>query len=296
MYSNGGRLSLVSPANLVLAGYPKNQVFAVQQQINGNNGSPIRRKKAEWGDWVNLGADIATALGTGLGNYIGYKRLNTKLARPKYYEETPVILDTTYHNAAQLANLERMRLAGNKSIGDNTANSQVAQHRMRLNNLEYLGKQNELLDYAANQEAALRNTQAQIEQGVRQRNIAAKNAWSQEVADITNRERELENNRTLMLTQNHANTLAGINRGLTNFGNSILQRQQDNNALTALIASSNPGSYKTAIMNGFNPGVDALINEYNREIGEDNFDDKYLYKIRGMIPKMYWRRLSSPNG
>lgn len=292
----------LTPAQSVLVGYNPQDVFAAQQQENGNNSTPVKgnRKKAALGDitpydWVNLGSDIGTALGVGLGNYIGYKRLNTKLARPTYYEETPVVLDTRYHNTAQLANLDRMRLAGNRSIGQNTASSQVAQARMRLNNLDYLGRQNELLDYAANQEAALRNTQAQIEQGVRQRNIAAKNAWSAQVADITNRERELENNRTLMLTQNHANTLAGINRGLTNFGNSILQRQQDNNALSALIASSNPGSYKTAIMNGFNPGVTALINEYNNAVAEDNPDLDYLYKIRGMIPNRYWKNLSSPN-
>lgn len=291
----------LTPAQSVLAGYNPQDVFAAQQQENGNNSIPVKgnRKKAAMGasiyDWINLGADVSTALGTGIGNAIGYKKLNTKLARPTYYEETPVVLDTKYYNAAQLANLDRMRLAGNRSIGQNTASSQVAQHRMRLNNLDYLGRQNELLDYAANQEAALRNTQAQIEQDVRQRNIAAKNAWSQEVADITNRERELENNRRLMFTQNHANTLAGINRGLTNFGNSILQRQQDNNALTAIISSGNPGSFKTAIMNGFNPGVDVLINEYNNVVKEDNFDKNYLSRIESMIPKIYRRRLNKIN-
>ena len=217
----------LTPAQSVLAGYNPAAVFAAQQAENGNNQTPVKgnRNKAAWGDWVNLGADVFTALGTGIGNAIGYKRLNTRLARPTYYEETPIQLDTTYHNAAQLANLDRMRLAGNRSIGRNTASSQVAQQRMRLNNLDYALKQNELMDYKANQEAALRNTQAQIEQGVRQRNIAAKNLWSQQVADITNRERELENNRRLMLTQNHGQTLAGVNRGLSNFTNSLLQQK-----------------------------------------------------------------------
>lgn len=248
----------LTPAQSVLAGYNPSTVFAAQQQENGNNQTPVKgnRKKAAFGssitpyDWVNLGADVFTALGTGIGNAIGYKKLNTKLAKPTYYEETPVILDTTYHNAAQLASLDRMRLAGNRTIGRNTASSQVAQNRMRLNNLDYALKRNELMDYKANQEAALRNTQAQIEQGVRQRNIAAKNLWSQQVADTINKERELENNRTLMLTQNHGQTLAGINRGLSNFNNSILQRQQDNRALQAMIAASNPGSYGTFVENG----------------------------------------------
>lgn len=284
----------LTPAQSVLAGYNPQDVFAAQQQENGNNSTPVKgnRKKAALGDitpydWVNLGADIGTALGTGIGNYIGYKRLNTKLARPTYYEETPVILDTTYHNAAQLANLERMRLTGNRNIGQNTASSQVAQARMRLNNLDYGLKQNELMDYKENQEAALRNTQAQIEQGVRQRNIAAKNAWSKEVADITNRERELENNRTLMLTQNHANTLAGINRGLTNFGNSILQRQQDNRALQAMIASSNPGSYATFVGNG------GLTPKENMELWESIYNKSYKTEDDARLAKAAYSNLTA---
>lgn len=277
----------LTPAQSVLAGYSPQDVFAAQQQENGNNSTPVkgnRHKAAPGGitpyDWVNLGSDIATALGTGLGNYIGYKKLNTKLARPTYYEETPVVLDTRYHNAAQLANLDRMRLVGNRTIGQNTANSQVAQHRMRLNNLDYLGRQNELLDYATNQEAALRNTQAQIEQGVRQRNIAAKNAWSAQVADITNRERELENNRRLMLTQNHANTLAGINRGLSNFTGSILQREQDLNSIRAYMAASNPGTMKVFYNNGGTLGRKADIEFYNSLNDEEDKELKDKMRIR----------------
>ena len=293
----------LTPAQSVVAGYNPQAVFAAQQQENGNNSTPVKgnRHKAALGDitpydWVNLGSDIGTTLGIGLGNYIGYKKLNTKLVKPTYYEETPVILDTRYYNNAQLANLERMRLAGNKSIGQNTASSQVAQARMRLNNLDYGLKQNELFDYAANYNANMRNQQAQLEQGVRQRNIANRLQNSREVADTINRERELNNNRILMLIQNHANTLAGINRGLSNFSSSILQRRQDNNALSAMIAASNPGSYKIAIMNGFNPGVSALINEYNNAVAEDDPDVNYLNKIRSMIPARYRRSLSSPNG
>ncbi len=269
----------LTPAQSVLAGYNPQDVFAAQQQENGNNSTPVKgnRKKAALGDitpydWVNLGADVGTALGVGLGNYIGYKRLNTKLARPTYYEETPVVLDTRYHNAAQLANLDRMRLAGNRSIGQNTASSQVAQHRMRLNNLDYLGRQNELLDYAANQEAALRNTQAQIEQGVRQRNIAAKNAWSAQVADITNRERELENNRRLMLTQNHANTLAGINRGLSNFTGSILQREQDKDKLNTYIALGGEGTAERMALAGVNLPFEQRYALYNKYINKPESD------------------------
>ena len=301
IFSNRIRPELLSgftPSKAIQLGYNPDVIFPIQQEANGNHSTPVKgnRKKAAVGDWINFGSDIATALGTSLINRNAYNKLRVDLKRPEYYEETPVVLDTTYHNAAQLANLERMRLAGNRSIGQNSASSQVAQARMRLNNLDYGLKQNELMDYKENQEAALRNTQAQIDQAVIQRNIANKLQHSREVADISNRERELENNRTLMRTQNWTNMLAGFNRAGTNLYTAIQQRKADNNDLTALIASSNPGSYKTAIMNGFNPGVDALINEYNREIGEDNFDDKYLYKIRGMIPKMYWRRLSSPNG
>ena len=261
----------LTPAQSVLAGYNPQDVFAAQQQENGNNSTPVKgnRKKAAVGDWINFGSDIATALGTSLINRNAYNKLRVDLTRPEYYEETPVVLDTTYHNAAQLANLERMRLAGNRSIGQNTASSQVAQARMRLNNLDYGLKQNELMDYKENQEAALRNTQAQIDQAVRQRNIANKLQHSREVADISNRERELENNRTLMRAQNWTNMLAGFNRAGTNLYTAIQQRNADNNALRAYMAASNPGSYETFLSNGgsFGNKIDA---EYYNALKEKN--------------------------
>ena len=261
----------LTPAQSVLAGYNPQDVFAAQQQENGNNSTPVKgnRKKAAVGDWINFGSDIATALGTSLINRNAYNKLRVDLTRPEYYEETPVVLDTTYHNAAQLANLERIRLAGNRSIGQNTASSQVAQARMRLNNLDYGLKQNELMDYKENQEAALRNTQAQIDQAVRQRNIANKLQHSREVADISNRERELENNRTLMRAQNWTNMLAGFNRAGTNLYTAIQQRNADNNALRAYMAASNPGSYETFLSNGgsFGNKIDA---EYYNALKEKN--------------------------
>ena len=255
----------LTPAQSVLAGYNPQAVFNAQQQENGNNTTPVKgnRKRAALGDWINFGSDIATALGTSLINRNAYNKLRVDLTRPEYYEETPVILDTTYHNAAQLANLERMRLAGNRSIGQNTSSSQVAQARMRLNNLDYGLKQNELMDYKENQEAALRNTQAQIEQGVRQRNIANRLQHSREVADISNRERELENNRTLMRAQNWTNMLAGFNRAGTNLYTAINQRNADNNALLAYMAASNPGTVETFIGNGGSFGKKADVQYYN---------------------------------
>lgn len=288
----------LTPAKAVILGYNRKNIARTQQLLNGNHiSTPVKesRNKAEVGDWINFGSDMATAIGTSLINNRYLKKYKTNLVTPEYYEETPVQLDTKYHNKAQLANLDRMRLASNKTIGENTANSNVAQLRMRNNNLEYGLKQNELLDYAANKESELKNIQAELNQGVRTRNTANRLQWSRDVANIKNEELGLKNSLQSMKSQNWTNMLAGMNRAGTNLYTAINQRKVDNNALSALIASGNPGSYKTAIMNGFNPGVDALINEYNREIGEDNFDNKYLYKIRGMIPKIYWRRLSSPN-
>ena len=261
----------LTPSEAVQLGYNSDKVFSIQQKANGNHSTPVKgnRNKAALGDWINFGSDIATALGTSLINRNAYNKLRVDLTRPEYYEETPVVLDTTYHNAAQLANLERMRLAGNRSIGQNTASSQVAQARMRLNNLDYGLKQNELMDYKENQEAALRNTQAQIDQAVRQRNIANKLQHSREVADISNRERELENNRTLMRAQNWTNMLAGFNRAGTNLYTAIQQRNADNNVLRAYMAASNPGSYETFLSNGgsFGEKIDA---EYYNALKEKN--------------------------
>ena len=282
----------LTPAQSVLAGYNPQAVFAAQQQENGNNSTPVKgnRYKAGYGDWINFGSDIATALGTALINNNAYKKLNVNLQKPNYYEETPVILDTKYHNAGQLANLERMRLAGNTTIGRNSANSQLAQARMRLNNLDYGLKQNELIDYAANYNANMRNQQAQLEQGVRQRNIAAKNLWSAQVADTINRERELGNNRTLMRGQNWSNMLAGFNRAGTNLYTAINQRKSDTNALRAYMAASNPGSDETFLLNGgtFGPEVDAEYYNRLRNVAKTEDQIALMNKIRGRMTS--WQR------
>jgi len=282
----------LSPAKAIELGYNPDIVFPIQQKANGNNSTPVKgnRHKAGYGDWINFGSDIATALGTALINNNAYKKLNVNLQKPNYYEETPVILDTKYHNAGQLANLERMRLAGNTTIGRNSANSQLAQARMRLNNLDYGLKQNELIDYAANYNANMRNQQAQLEQGVRQRNIAAKNLWSAQVADTINRERELGNNRTLMRGQNWSNMLAGFNRAGTNLYTAINQRKSDTDALRAYMAASNPGSDETFLLNGgtFGPEVDAEYYNRFRNVAKTEEQIALMNKIRGRMTP--WQR------
>lgn len=254
MYSNGGRFSLVSPASLILAGYPKNEVFAVQQAVNGNNGSPVKgnKNKAEWGDWVKLGIDTGGALINGYLTGKGLKKLqqNANYVTPEYYEESPVILNTRYNNSGQLASLNRQRLANRKSIMRNTASSQVANYRSQQNELDNLLSLNELMDYKANKEIELRNAQAQIDQGVRSRNIAAKNDWSNRVATIINAETDMKNSIRNMQIQNTNETIAGLGQAAENYFTTVEQRNADQNALRAYMAASNPGSYATFIANG----------------------------------------------
>lgn len=256
----------LTPAKAVRLGFNPTTIADIQQSVNGNHtNTPVKgnKNKAELGDWINFGADITSALATGLINRNAYKRINTNVTAPQYYEETPVILDTKYHNRAQLANLDRMRLASNKSIGENTSSSSVAQARMRLNNLDYGLKQNELLDYAANQEANLRNIQAELNQGVRQRNTANRNIWAQQVAESANRQAELKNDLRLTRGANWIRFVKNLNTSGNNLYNAIEQRKQDYNTLRAYMAASNHGTVETFLNNGGSFGLRNDINDYN---------------------------------
>jgi len=266
IYSNSNKMRLsngLNPAQSLLAGYNRENIKIEQQLKNGNHRStPVKGNKAELGDWIKLGSSLLSAIGTGAINNKYYNKINTKLSKPEYYEETPVIIDTNTYKGAQLANLERMRSAGNKIIGENTANSQVAQHRMRLNNLDYGLQRNAILDEASKENRDLRNLQTQLNLGVNQRNVANKNQHSRELAEIDRIENELSNNLTLNKLQNADNIIGGSARAIGNFVNQIQQRQQDYNTLRGMMAASNPGTIETFLNNGGTFGAKNDANIY----------------------------------
>lgn len=188
-------------------------------------------------DWVGLGTDILGSIGVGLINNAALKDIRYDYTLPQYVDETPVAFDTTWHNGAQRANVERNRINARNIIGRNTASANTAVQRMQESDTNAMMEQNKLWDEKANKETELRNLAARNEQQVRARNAAARNAYYQQVADIRNREIDANNAIRTQIGQNLATSLAGIGQAASNFLSQAGQRYEDNQALRALAAS-----------------------------------------------------------
>ena len=201
---------------------------------NDNNKLGLNIKGA---DWIGLGTDILGSIGVGITNQMALKDINYDYTLPQYIDETPVAFDTTYHNGAQRANVERNRINARNIIGRNTASANTAVQRMQESDTNAMMEQNKLWDEKANKEMELRNLAAQNEQQVRARNAAARNAYYQQVAEIRNR--EVDQNNAIRMQQGQAlnASLAGIGQAASNFLSQAGQRYEDSQALKALAAS-----------------------------------------------------------
>lgn len=225
-------------------------------------------------DWIGLGTDILSSLGVGLFNANSLKGIDVNYTLPQYVDETPVAFDTTWHNGAQRANIERNRINVRNIIGRNTASANTAVQRMQQSDTDAMMQQNVLWDEKANKEAELRNTAAQNEQQVRARNAAARNAYYQQVATIRNAQQDARNNIRLAQANALSGSLAGIGQAASNFLTSAGQRYEDNNALRAYIASSDEGTLGRLLSTGTKINPDILAGLYNYEIQNDKPDDK----------------------
>lgn len=188
-------------------------------------------------DWIGLGTDLAGSLALGALNANAYKNLKYDYQLPNYIDETPVAFDTTYHNDAQRATVERNRLNAQKIIANNTSSANTAVQRMQQSNADAMMETNKLWDEKANKEVELRNMAAQNEQQVRARNAAARNQYYQNVAEIQNKRIDAENANRLARSNAWGTTLQGLQGAANNFLNSTRQRFEDENALMAQIAA-----------------------------------------------------------
>lgn len=188
-------------------------------------------------DWIGLGTDIAGSLALGAFNSNAYKNLKYDYKLPNYVDETPVAFDTTYHNDAQRATVERNRLNAQKIIANNTSSANTAVQRMQQSNADAMMETNKLWDEKANKEVELRNAAAQNEQQVRARNAAARNQYYQNVAEIQNKRIDAENANRLARSNAWGTSLQGLQGAANNFLNSTRQRYEDENALMATIAA-----------------------------------------------------------
>lgn len=188
-------------------------------------------------DWIGLGTDLAGSLALGAFNRSAYNNLKYDYKLPNYVDEIPVAFDTTYHNDAQRATVERNRLNAQKIIANNTSSANTAVQRMQQSNADAMMETNKLWDEKANKETELRNMAAQNEQQVRARNAAARNQYYQNVAEIQNKRIDAENANRLARSNAWSTSLQGLQGAANNFLNSTRQRFEDENALMATIAA-----------------------------------------------------------
>lgn len=241
---NNGNLSLGQSENLIFPkGFVNHDSNNIGSRQTNNNNAPVDNlwnrngMSVNSSDWIGLGTDLVGSLTLGALNANNYKNLKYDYKLPNYVDETPVAFDTTYHNDAQRATVERNRLNAQKIIANNTSSANTALQRMQQSNADAMMETNKLWDEKANKEAELRNTAAQNEQQVRSRNAAARNQYYQNVAEIENKRIDAENANKLAHSNAWATSLQGLQGAANNFLSSTRQRYEDENALMATIAA-----------------------------------------------------------
>lgn len=230
-------------------------------------------------DYIGLGIDTLVALGSGMFTRSAYNKMNFDYALPNYVDESPVAFDTTYHNEAQLANIERNRLNARNLIRGNTASAQTSLGRMQQTDTDAMMETNKLLDEKSNKEVELRNQNAANEQQVRARNAAARNQYYQNVAQIKNAALEAKNNMELAKAQSIGADLSGLSQAWTNFAGSVEQRY-DNRQKEAIIAatSKDPAVLSNAVQFGYNFSPEVLAAIYN-STDDDNLKSLALSQL-----------------
>ena len=230
-------------------------------------------------DYIGLGIDTLAALGSGMFTRSAYNKMNFDYALPNYVDESPVAFDTTYHNEAQQANIERNRLNARNLIRGNTASAQASLGRMQQSDVDAMMETNKLLDEKSNKEVELRNQNAANEQQVRARNAAARNQYYQTVAQIKNAAIEAKNNMELAKAQSIGADLSGLSQAWTNFAGSIESRY-DNRQKEAIIAATakDPGVLSNAVQFGYNFSPEVLAAIYN-STDDDNLKSLALSQL-----------------
>ena len=214
-------------------------------------------------DYIGLGIDTLAALGSGMFTRSAYNKMNFDYALPSYVDETPVAFDTTYHNEAQRANIERNRLNSRSLITGNTSSAQTALGLMQQTDTDAMMETNKLLDEKTNKEVELRNQNAANEQQVRARNAAARNQYYQSVAQIKNAALEAKNNMELARAQSIGADLSGLSQAWSNFAGSVENRYDARqNEIAAISSANSPSVVKNAISLGYNLSPEVLANLY----------------------------------
>lgn len=210
-------------------------------------------------DWYGLGADLVSSIGgsiLGLGNY---KNLDFDYNLPNFVEESPVALNTTYHNEAQKSNVERNRLNSRNSILRNTMSGSTAVGRMQGVDTNALYQLNQLADEKTNKETELMNQNLLNEQQVRARNAAARNQYYNTVASIKNAGIQAKNEAELAKGQILSGSLQGIGNSFQNFISQGRQNYDDTQAMLMGVAASDYATPSRLLELGVDVGDDAAL-------------------------------------
>lgn len=210
-------------------------------------------------DWYGLGADLVSSIGGGILGLGAYKNLNFDYNLPNFVEESPVALNTTYHNEAQKSNIERNRLNSRNSILRNTMSGSTAVGRMQGVDSNALYQLNQLADEKTNKETELMNQNLLNEQQVRARNAAARNQYYNNVASIKNAAIQTKNEAELAKGQILSGTFQGIGNSFQNLINQGRQNYDDTQAMLMGVAASDYATPSRLLELGVDVGDDAAL-------------------------------------
>lgn len=210
-------------------------------------------------DWYGLGADLVSSIGGSILGLDAYKNLDFDYNLPNFVEESPVALNTTYHNEAQKSNVERNRLNSRNSILRNTMSGSTAVGRMQGVDTNALYQLNQLADEKINKETELMNQNLLNEQQVRARNAAARNQYYNTVASIKNAAIQAKNESELAKGQILSGSLQGIGNSFQNFISQGRQNYDDTQAMLMGVAASDYATPSRLLELGVDVGDDAAL-------------------------------------
>lgn len=210
-------------------------------------------------DWYGLGADLVSSIGGSILGLGAYKNLDFDYNLPNFVEESPVALNTTYHNEAQKSNVERNRLNSRNSILRNTMSGSTAVGRMQGVDTNALYQLNQLADEKTNKETELMNQNLLNEQQVRARNAAARNQYYNTVASIKNAAIQTKNEAELAKGQILSGSLQGIGNSFQNFISQGRQNYDDTQAILMGVAASDYATPSRLLELGVDVGDDAAL-------------------------------------
>ena len=260
--------------------HPTNETPYIGQDYNRS------RTIFSGGDYLGLGIDALSALGTGLITSNAYKNLDFNYNLPNFVEESPVALNTTYHNEAQKSNVERNRLNSRNSILRNTMSGSTAVGRMQGVDTNALYQLNQLADEKTNKETELMNQNLLNEQQVRARNAAAKNQYYNTVASIKNAALEAKNNASLARSQAFSTSLSGLSQAWNNFWTAGRTAYEDDQARIAMIASSKDATPTRLIEMGYHISPQVIAALYNTST-DQHTKDFYLSMLNDKQRRKY---------